>query len=162
MVLFKNEPFLIFPDTSLISYDELWLGGFSSFAFLLLCRRWYLVVFFFQAEDGIRDVAVTEFRRVLFRSVGGRAAAGRGRSDRPLLRHRAAGAHRRACAPHLARRPLRGHLAVQDLAAAGVDGGRGARPPHAGGWLHHRARRRLAALRRRRPARPGQRRISPG
>ena len=24
--------------------------------------------FFFQAEDGIRDVAVTEFRRVLFRS----------------------------------------------------------------------------------------------
>src|SRR2546429_204022 len=25
--------------------------------------------FFFQAEDGIRDVAVTEFRRVLFRSL---------------------------------------------------------------------------------------------
>src|SRR2546422_7033489 len=27
------------------------------------------VLFFFQAEDGIRDVAVTEFRRVLFRSL---------------------------------------------------------------------------------------------
>src|SRR2546422_2066243 len=27
------------------------------------------VFFFFQAEDGIRDVAVTEFRRVLFRST---------------------------------------------------------------------------------------------
>src|SRR5215217_8511556 len=26
-------------------------------------------VFFFQAEDGIRDIGVTEFRRVLFRSV---------------------------------------------------------------------------------------------
>src|SRR3712207_6999072 len=27
-------------------------------------------VFFFQAEDGIRDIGVTEFRRVLFRSMG--------------------------------------------------------------------------------------------
>jgi len=26
------------------------------------------VFFFFQAEDGIRDIGVTEFRRVLFRS----------------------------------------------------------------------------------------------
>jgi len=25
--------------------------------------------FFFQAEDGIRDIGVTEFRRVLFRSL---------------------------------------------------------------------------------------------
>src|SRR5258708_27234653 len=29
------------------------------------------VIFFFQAEDGIRDDLVTEFRRVLFRSVIG-------------------------------------------------------------------------------------------
>src|SRR5699024_11980945 len=29
---------------------------------------WYITVFFFQAEDGIRDRNVTEFRRVLFRS----------------------------------------------------------------------------------------------
>src|SRR5690606_40906724 len=29
----------------------------------------YLLFFFFQAEDGIRDFHVTEFRRVLFRSV---------------------------------------------------------------------------------------------
>src|SRR5256884_1334713 len=28
-----------------------------------------VIFFFFQAEDGIRDVAVTEFRRVLFRSL---------------------------------------------------------------------------------------------
>jgi len=28
--------------------------------------------FFFQAEDGIRDIGVLEFRRVLFRSVKGR------------------------------------------------------------------------------------------
>src|SRR2546427_12764877 len=27
------------------------------------------LVFFFQAEDGIRDLTVTEFRRVLFRSL---------------------------------------------------------------------------------------------
>src|SRR5687768_18236292 len=35
--------------------------------FVLLC-----FFFFFQAEDGIRDVAVTEFRRVLFRSMESR------------------------------------------------------------------------------------------
>src|SRR6478736_9372121 len=38
--------------------------------------------FFFQAEDGIRDLTVTGFRRVLFRSAGaalrGRAAAAEG------------------------------------------------------------------------------------
>jgi len=27
-----------------------------------------VLFFFFQAEDGIRDIGVTEFRRVLFRS----------------------------------------------------------------------------------------------
>src|SRR5205809_3561048 len=32
--------------------------------------------FFFQAEDGIRDVAVTGFRRVLFRSISGRVFSG--------------------------------------------------------------------------------------
>src|SRR2546422_11493982 len=37
-------------------------------------------VFFFQAEDGIRDVAVTEFRRVLFRSRSARADRGRRRA----------------------------------------------------------------------------------
>src|SRR5438034_4709071 len=42
-----------------------------------------LVFFFFQAEDGIRDHCVTEFRRVLFRSVRHRG--------RPLRR---AGDHR--------------------------------------------------------------------
>src|SRR2546422_6673160 len=37
-----------------------------------------LFFFFFQAEDGIRDVAVTEFRRVLFRSCPpGRSLASR-------------------------------------------------------------------------------------
>src|SRR5207245_5095246 len=30
----------------------------------------HVIVFFFQAEDGIRDATVTEFRRVLFRSPG--------------------------------------------------------------------------------------------
>src|SRR5215813_8754137 len=33
---------------------------------IVLIRRWCF--FFFQAEDGIRDADVTEFRRVLFRS----------------------------------------------------------------------------------------------
>src|SRR5206468_8074417 len=31
-------------------------------------RVWVCFFFFFQAEDGIRDLIVTEFRRVLFRS----------------------------------------------------------------------------------------------
>src|SRR2546428_3417056 len=41
--------------------------------------------FFFQAEDGIRDLIVTEFRRVLFRSRGSRARGVRGlsRAARP-------------------------------------------------------------------------------
>ena len=34
-----------------------------------------LCFFFFQAEDGIRDHCVTEFRRVLFRSVLARLVA---------------------------------------------------------------------------------------
>src|SRR5215468_12259612 len=34
-----------------------------------------LCFFFFQAEDGIRDRDVTEFRRVLFRSAGSVAAS---------------------------------------------------------------------------------------
>src|SRR3712207_8941270 len=33
------------------------------------------IFFFFQAEDGIRDIGVTEFRRVLFRSAGTFASA---------------------------------------------------------------------------------------
>src|SRR5256886_14371429 len=32
----------------------------------------YMFFFFFQAEDGIRDLTVTEFRRVLFRSLEGK------------------------------------------------------------------------------------------
>src|SRR5215510_15231255 len=36
-------------------------------------RAVFLCAFFFQAEDGIRDGHVMEFRRVLFRSQGGAA-----------------------------------------------------------------------------------------
>src|SRR5687767_9031116 len=35
----------------------------------LKCIRFGTIFFFFQAEDGIRDKLVTEFRRVLFRSL---------------------------------------------------------------------------------------------
>src|SRR2546422_11744043 len=44
--------------------------------------------FFFQAEDGIRDVAVTGVRRVLFRSGGRRHLATAGRDVAKLLCHR--------------------------------------------------------------------------
>src|SRR3712207_9203734 len=36
---------------------------------MLCCLGSGEVIFFFQAEDGIRDIGVTEFRRVLFRST---------------------------------------------------------------------------------------------
>src|SRR3989442_10956750 len=38
---------------------------------MLSLGRYRVVLFFFQAEDGIRDADVTEFRRVLFRSLLG-------------------------------------------------------------------------------------------
>src|SRR2546427_6256496 len=36
--------------------------------FQVSTHAFLLIFFFFQAEDGIRDLTVTEFRRVLFRS----------------------------------------------------------------------------------------------
>src|SRR2546430_4796804 len=47
-----------------------------------LCFPCLLCFFFFQAEDGIRDLTVTEFRRVLFRSL---AADWPRRLGRPLI-----------------------------------------------------------------------------
>src|SRR2546422_7909658 len=62
--------------------------------------------FFFQAEDGIRDVAVTEFRRVLFRSREALAArlvvhpATRcGSTDTSSTPSRGSGTHFRATSP---------------------------------------------------------------
>src|SRR6266498_4228186 len=42
------------------------------------CYRRERLLFFFQAEDGIRDADVMEFRRVLFRSDQDRDCAGEG------------------------------------------------------------------------------------
>src|SRR6267143_2790615 len=41
---------------------------FSLFLYNYMVSRVFVFFFFFQAEDGIRDGTVTEFRRVLFRS----------------------------------------------------------------------------------------------
>src|SRR5260221_2355470 len=49
----------------------------SSPALFRLVERPQLFFFFIQAEDGIRDHCVTEFRRVLFRSVLGARIVGR-------------------------------------------------------------------------------------
>src|SRR5690606_40182132 len=47
-----------------------------------------LFVFFFQAEDGIRDFHVTEFRRVLFRSTAEQARPEAAPAPRPAASRR--------------------------------------------------------------------------
>src|SRR3989454_4388069 len=49
--------------------NQYWSGRGTTLQ-LMCCRRVVSVFFFFQAEDGIRDKLVLEFRRVLFRSPG--------------------------------------------------------------------------------------------
>src|SRR2546422_7325975 len=60
--------------------------------------------FFFQAEDGIRDVAVTGVRRVLFRSPGPRQHGRELRADLPPLGRGLADPRRRALLRGLRRR----------------------------------------------------------
>src|SRR5947208_13355680 len=55
---------------------------FSFFFFFLFFYFFFFFFFFFQAEDGIRDDLVTEFRRVLFRSDTG-ADGEHGHDGRP-------------------------------------------------------------------------------
>src|SRR5258708_7460829 len=80
------------------------------------------MLFFFQAEDGIRDDLVTEFRRVLFRSLG--RATDRG--------HDAGGPGPASC-PRSVARPRRRDVCLL-VGAARWGAGRGAEPRSGGAF----------------------------
>src|SRR5256885_5416009 len=94
-----------------------------------------LYFFVFQAEDGIRDYKVTEFRRVLFRSAWPRAIAGT-RATRPS---------REAAGSSLAERGACGWASRDRSGRAGVAISAGRRSTPRAAWTPRRAARPLPA-----------------
>ena len=92
---------------------------------------------------------------------GSRPAARRER-HRPVERHRAARIDRLPRPSGVSRRPVRGHLDLQDLADVQGDGRGGPCPPHPGSRLHLGPRRLLGPVPGTRSARLDQRRLRSG